>query len=789
MDALREDGEAAGQPSTIAGARWQQAQIAYQRGDLARCEAEARAAVEIGGAVLRPLADPWRVLALVEQGRLDEAERLVPEAIGPSGLLQAAVGSRGRLRLAQGDFARAIDDLAEARDRGAAYYRLRVEPPWQPLLAEALVLAGRPAEAAAEADAYAEAAAHWGTPRAQGQLARMRALAAPRAQAIALLEQAAGHFAQTSRSSAPASSSSSARGGVRRVSEPPPARRCARPSTPRTRAARPHWPSAPATSSGSSAAGRGRPRAPSSRPPSAAWPTSRRAARPTARSRAGCSSRPRRSRCTCAASTASSTSRAARVCVQGPVQGERPSPNGSHGGMLGGMRVDEYSKHDALGLRELMTAGEVTADEIETAARRALDDANARVNGLAAPLFTPALEHAPDGPLAGVPFLYKDFGPMAKGVPFYGGIRGIRGIRPAHDSDLMRRVRTAGLRTLGLTTSPELGMSLSTEPVRTGPTRNPHDPTRSAGGSSGGSAALVATGAVPIAHGSDGAGSIRVPASCCGVIGLKPTRGRTPCGPDIGEALFGLSEHFGVTRTLRDTAAYLDAIHGPSTGDKYFAPLPPRPFGAELGVDPGRLRVALWTDAAEPEAAAAAQRAAHTLEQHGHTVEPATPPVDEEAVVQMLVAGQAVVAEPLLNAPRIPPAHMLEAVTNAILAQARTLTALELMDALAAQNRVSRAVGAFFEDVDLIVSPTLPGLPAQHGTLDYDNPEHTPEAWVRKLHAYSPFTAAFNVTGQPAISLPLATSASGLPIGVQLVAGYGREDVLLRVASQLMPAG
>ena len=180
----------------IAGALWQQAQIAYGRGDLVRSEHHARAAIEIGGEVMRPLADPWRVLALVEQGRLEEAEALVPAgAIAPSGLLAAAAGSRGRLRLAQGDLRRAIDDLADARDRSAAYYRLRVEPPWQPLLTEALVLAGRADEAVAEIERYAEAAAHWRTPRAQGHLARMRALVASRERAIELLEQAVTHFA------------------------------------------------------------------------------------------------------------------------------------------------------------------------------------------------------------------------------------------------------------------------------------------------------------------------------------------------------------------------------------------------------------------------------------------------------------------------------------------------------------------------------------------------------------------------------------------------------------------
>src|SRR3954454_11593213 len=233
------------------------------------------------------------------------------------------------------------------------------------------------------------------------------------------------------------------------------------------------------------------------------------------------------------------------------------------------LRLDEYAAYDAIGLRELIAAGEVTAAEVEAAARRALDAADARVNGLATPPFAPALEHADDGPLSGVPFLIKDFGPMARGVRFFCGSRGVPGVRPDHDSDLMIRVRAAGLATLGLTTAPERGVSVTTEPLRTGPTRNPWNPERSVGGSSGGSAALVAAGAVPIAHGSDGAGSIRIPASFCGLVGLKPSRGRTPCGPDVGEANFGTSYEFGLTRTVRDAAHYLDAVHGPEVGGKY----------------------------------------------------------------------------------------------------------------------------------------------------------------------------------------------------------------------------
>ena len=454
------------------------------------------------------------------------------------------------------------------------------------------------------------------------------------------------------------------------------------------------------------------------------------------------------------------------------------------------MHVDEYTQHDAVGLRALMAAGEVSADEVEAAAREALDAANARVNGLAAPPFTPALDHDPDGPLAGVPFLYKDFGPMAAGVPFYAGCRAVPDLRPDHDSDLMRRVRAAGLRTLGLTTSPELGMSLTTEPLRTGPTRNPFDPERSAGGSSGGSAALVAAGAVPIAHGSDGAGSLRVPAACCGVIGLKPTRGRTPVRA---------GHRRGAVRAQRALRRDPHACATPrrcSTRCTARAPATSTSRRRRSGPTP---------TSSAPTRAACASRCGPTGRSRRSRRRPRTPrgrsstPGTPSRRARRrstrtrwrtcCAVGLVSAVEPLLRAPRRAPEHLLEAMTNRIVAAADELSALELMDAFAAQNRVARTVGAFFDDVDLVVSPVLAGPPARLGELDYDDPAHTPASWIRLLLDYTPFTAVFNVTGQPAISLPLARDASGLPIGVQLVARYGREDVLLRVASQLIPAG
>jgi amidase len=403
------------------------------------------------------------------------------------------------------------------------------------------------------------------------------------------------------------------------------------------------------------------------------------------------------------------------------------------------MELHEYSQYDAVGLRDLMRAGEVTAAEVERVARRALAAADAAVNGLALPVFSPALDHATDGPFAGVPFLIKDSGPMAKDVPFPIGSRSLDGLVAGSDNDLMTRFRAAGLVTLGLTTVPEMAISFSTESVKHGPTLNPWDPALGVGGSSGGAAALVAAGAVPVAHGNDGAGSLRRPAACCGLIGLKPSRGRTPCGPDVGEPLFGVAAEFGLTRTVRDAAYLLDAIHGPAIGDKYSAPPPRGLYADELEVGPGTLRVGVATEA---------------------------------------WSGAAV-------APRPPAPDRLEAVSRTVLEEAQRLSALDLVAVFDAQNRVSRSVGAFFMEYDLLVTPTMGRLPAPHGTLEQDRPEHTTRTWLKSLFAYGPFTVVFNITGQPAVSLPLAHSTSGLPIGVQLVGPSGREDLLVRPGARV----
>ncbi|HEY4460415.1 MAG TPA: amidase family protein [Pseudonocardiaceae bacterium] len=452
------------------------------------------------------------------------------------------------------------------------------------------------------------------------------------------------------------------------------------------------------------------------------------------------------------------------------------------------MELNEYTRLDATALRELIARGEVSAAEVETVAREAIARANTVVNGLAQPVFEDALVHAADGPFGGVPFLLKD-GPMAEGIEFSLGSRCLNGIRAQHDSDLMGRFRAAGLAALGVTTMPELGLSFATEPVRYGLARNPWDLDRGAGGSSGGAAALVAAGAVPMAHANDSAGSIRIPASCCGLVGLKPSRGRTPPGPDSGDPAFGALAEFVLTRSVRDAQRLLPIVAGPGVGDKYTAP-PLRTYAEKLDANerplqPIAISTRSWSGAAiDPEVVAATEHAARLVEEWGYHVVAAQPELDWDDVVQAGVAEAVAIAAPLLNAPRRPAPEQLEAVSRQILDEADALSAMDLMRLLDAQNRVSRKVGAFFTDYEVLITPTLAQLPPRHGVLSSDQRGYTMESWLRMLFDVGPFTVPFNLGGQPAISLPLGMSESGLPIGVQLVAGYGREDLLLRLAAR-----
>lgn len=457
------------------------------------------------------------------------------------------------------------------------------------------------------------------------------------------------------------------------------------------------------------------------------------------------------------------------------------------------MRLSEYSSQDATGLRDLIAAGDVSPAEVETAARDALAAVNSDLNALTQDLFDPALDANPAGVLGGVPFLIKDSGPVARNVSFTLGSRSIRGAFPSDDSELMARFRLAGLVALGQTTAPELGLTFATESRRYGVTRNPWALDRGVGGSSGGSAALVAAGAVPLAHGNDGGGSIRIPASSCGLVGLKPTRGRTPSGPLVGEAAFGLISEFALTRTVRDTALLLDAVSAPTVGEKYVLPAPRHPFLDTITNDPGRLRIALrttaWSDArTDEQVRLATVRVAETLEWIGHRVTEAAPALDADDLIEAEMLAVYATGSAMLRASVRPDPALLEGVSRQVLEETARASALEVMASIEAQHRVTRPIGMFFEEFDLLVTPTLGQLPAPHGELDYDNDRYSARDWIARISEYGPFTAAFNISGNPAISLPLGESRESLPIGVQLVAAHGREDLLLSVAAQLEQA-
>jgi amidase len=401
---------------------------------------------------------------------------------------------------------------------------------------------------------------------------------------------------------------------------------------------------------------------------------------------------------------------------------------------------------------------------------------------------------AASGPFRGVPFLVKDAVCHTAGDPFHCGMRALKDAQWVETSDtwLAERFRAAGFVFVGKTNTPELASSCTTEPLAYGPTHNPWDVTRSTGGSSGGSAAAVASGIVPVAHGNDMGGSIRFPASMCGIVGLKPTRARTTLGPDFGEYWGPLTHEFVLTRTIRDTAAVLDAVAGAGTGDPYTAPPPLRPYRDEVGAPPGRLRIGFRTRrrdgrAAHADCIDAVEGTARLLEDLGHLVEPVEldaldVPVDHAFGVVMTVAIARDVARWSARlgrdiAPDLEP-------MNAMIAEAApAITAAQYVDGLDDMSTWSRRVSAFWDDADVLLVPTSPQPPVPLGVIAPDRLDG-----LGLMAELVTFTSPFDLTGQPAISLPMHWNAGGLPIGVQLVARYGREDVLLRLAAQLEAA-
>jgi amidase len=468
--------------------------------------------------------------------------------------------------------------------------------------------------------------------------------------------------------------------------------------------------------------------------------------------------------------------------------------------------VDEFASLDATAQAALVRSGEVSALELVDAAIARIERGNSILNAVIHQRFERAREEArgvlPDGPFRGVPFLLKDLDGYSEGDPYHAGNRALAGagyVAPG-DSHLTTRFRQAGLVILGRTNTPEFGLMPTTEPLAKGPTRNPWNLKHSTGGSSGGSAAAVAAGFVPMAHAGDGGGSIRIPASACGLVGLKPTRGRHSLGPEAGEAWGGLVARMALTRTVRDCAAVLQAIQGEMPGDPYTAPPPLRPYPEEV-LSPGpRLRIGFTTSSGDtscvttPECAFAVTETARHLELLGHTVEEARPAAWKSAEFFEATMGHFMTAYGVWSAAELDRAGAMigrplteadvEPGTWLIAEPGRSATGLDYLAAIEFFHRGSRQLATFWSEdgFDLLLTPTQPEPPPPLGQFhDPDNPF----AGLIRSAQIIPFVAPFNITGQPAISLPMHMSSAGLPIGVQLVAAPHREDILLRTAAEL----
>lgn len=466
------------------------------------------------------------------------------------------------------------------------------------------------------------------------------------------------------------------------------------------------------------------------------------------------------------------------------------------------MNLAEYSACDGLGLAALIRRKEVTAEEVLVAALAAVAKVNPEINAVLQTLPKAARaalkKGMPAGPFTGVPTLIKELVIHAAGVRSDMGSRLAQGFTPRRDTELMARLRRAGLLLIGTTQTPELGYNPTTECMLFGPVRNPWDLTRSAGGSSGGAGAAVAAGIVPLAQGSDGGGSIRIPAACNGLVGLKPTRDRIPSGPDYGDLLCGWATEFAVTKSVRDAAALLDAVAGPDVGAPHLIAPPPRPFSKELTARPQQLRIAWTTKPAsgakiDPECKRAVERTVQTLIDLGHTLIEGGPRYDWEPFLHATHIVWATFTAQFVDAlaaamGRRADRSTLEAVTLACYQDGKRRSAIELLNALAHGNTLTRMVGNFFEEVDVLLTPTTSKPAPPLGEVNQNRRGVSAEEWSEQVFNYVPFTPLFNTTGNPAVSLPLHWTPRGLPVGVQLVAGLGQESTLLRVAAQIEQA-
>jgi len=460
----------------------------------------------------------------------------------------------------------------------------------------------------------------------------------------------------------------------------------------------------------------------------------------------------------------------------------------------------DYEQYDGLGLADLVRRGKVKPEELLEAAIERVEARNGSVNAVTMKLYDHGrkaiADGLPDGPFRGVPYLMKDLTSNVAGVRMTRGSRFFADTPPAAaDSEHVRRLKRAGLVIFGRTNTCEIGLSLTCEPKLHGATKNPWDPTRISAGSSGGAAAAVGARMLPMAHASDGFGSIRAPAACCGLVGLKPTRGRNTFAPFSGEGLGGCSTEHAVTLSVRDSAALLDATCGPGPGDPYVAPPPARPFLADAGANPGQLRIA-WTAKApngapvEAEPLRVLAETARLCADLGHRVEERDPEMDGAAIVPTFLTLAA--ANTVVNLASHPTAGRparegeVEKITWATAQLGERVTAADYVRATQAAHRLGRQMAAFHAGADVLLTPGLATLPVKLGWIDMMM-DDVHEYWRRVFH-FSPFTVWFNLSGQPALVLPLGRSPEGLPVAVQLVARYGDEATLFRLGAQLEAA-
>jgi Asp-tRNA(Asn)/Glu-tRNA(Gln) amidotransferase A subunit family amidase len=463
------------------------------------------------------------------------------------------------------------------------------------------------------------------------------------------------------------------------------------------------------------------------------------------------------------------------------------------------MRFDEYRRYDAVGLAALIAKGEVGAKEVLEAAIARAEAVNPKINAIVHKQYERAAaatdEGLPDGPFRGVPFLIKDLGTLDRGEPARLGSTLYKDFVADHDSAYTVRCRKAGLNIMGRSSTPEFGISPNTEPRLFGSCRNPWNLEHSAGGSSGGAAAAVAAGILPMAHATDGGGSIRIPAAQCGLFGLKPSRGRISFAPDAGEGWGGLSTGHVVTRSVRDCAVMLDCTAGGEPGDPYIAPPPAEPFGEAIKRPPGRLRIAMMAKDHRgkpwhPECAAAVRNTAKLCESLGHVVEEAYPDVSlVDLMPSNRVISSANVARQLARRwkmlDRDPRSGDVEAVTWVVYERGLSIGAVDYVEAIASVHMAGRKLAAFFSTYDVILSATLPAPPPKLGYFNQDGDVHV---FGERVLDYLSVTPLHNAAGTPAVTMPLHWTADGLPVGVHLAARYGEEATLLRLGAQIEAA-